>query len=1084
MRQHTVRSDKSTLRAKLRGETSRRVITSLVSSALVLQPIIATAGPTGGVVTAGSAEISATGLTTRVEQIDARVVIDWSSFDIDADEAVVFSQPSTRSVALNRVVDTLPTNIRGKLEANGDVWIVNQNGVTFHAGSVVDVGGLIATSADITNEDFLAGNDHFSIPGKPGAQVINNGSITFGNAGLTALVAPGAQNHGRIAGKLGSVIVAGEKTFAIDMAGDGLLAFEAKGGANFSGQATNTGTISNQGGYILITARTAKTLVDNTISLGGRVEATTAEMRDGNIVLSGGDGVVNVEGTVSATGNAEHKGGSIKVSGGRIDVRETASIDVSGGAGGGTAEIGGGFQGSALGAGLRNAQDTIVRQGATIAADALNAGNGGTAIVWADGYTGYTGTISAKGGIQGGDGGTVEVSGRSGLGFHGHVDTSAPAGEIGTLLLDPTDIVVIDSIGGNLAGTGDGLLPSVTFADLPTNMTISDVAIENASSSVTLQATNSVTIGDLSDDTLSINGGQSFTIRTGAGGFSMNASDAIAFSSGGDLTIDARDSAAMGAGPVNIGRVSGATTGTLRGTSVTFSGASDFGALSVDATGMVTQSAPVLVTGLTNVDAVGSVVDLTNAGNDFDGQINLDGTDISVSDSNNISLGTVIATGSLTVTAGGSITDTAGEAITVAGATDLVAFDDQGDADPTNDDFFDVALDNVDTHDFMDVVNATGEDIHLDDANAIALGDVDAGGDLTVTAGGSIEDTAGEAITVAGMTDLAAGAVGDSHDILLDNEDTHDFSGDDGVDFSEMVGFQARIARNVIVNDRNHLLINSLNDIDGNVTLVAGSGLTIGAEDLDQTYQLAASSIWNFTAKNGDLDVVGQLQGAANELNVDAPDGTIRFRNVVGNEGTRIETVRVLRAGDVVFGLSERVDPSNSNSTIPNNIFLIKPGNASEDIFFVSELELQTASGDVVLYLSPTVENFGDFQNQYFGLNILNDTGFTYGSILGRIDLFGKIGAIRSKAAGLSPIGPRSGRYQFNNCVIGDTNSCSAITNAAILRLIDPTPVDVFALDEDQIDELFFSFGNEELWGLPRIFVTDFDEEQALEETK
>ena len=607
-------------RNRLRGETSRRVIATLISTGMVLQPIAASAGPTNGTVVGGNATISTVGNNTTIEQIDPRVVIDWDSFDINADEAVTFAQPGTNSVALNRVLGDLPSHIRGQLLANGHVWVVNRNGVTFHAGSVVNVGGLLATTADISNADFLAGSNNFTIPGNEGATVTNHGSITFGDAGLAGLVAPGASNHGQIAGKLGSVIIAGERTFAIDFAGDGLFAFEPKGAADFRGKATNTGTISNNGGYILIAARTAAGMVDESISLGGVVEATTAEMRNGKIVLSGGDGLVNIAGTLDASGGAGQTGGSVKVSGGRVDVEGTAYVDVSGDTGGGTAEIGGGWQGESLGIGLRNSQDTLIQRGATIAADAGTSGDGGTVVVWGEGKTGYAGTITATGGTQSGNGGDVEVSGKQFLGFEGQVDTSAPNGQIGTLLLDPDNITVQSTAVSAGAGNDNGELNSIIFTDRSgDDLRISSEAVSGATATVRLRATENINF--VSDVTAT----RDLDIAAG-NNIRVNANVTTA----GDILLYS-DSPTPGAARDGIGKVTFSVDGSLTGTNIALDAGGDIqvrnvtatGNLDIDSTnGNITQrgGTNVSVGGATTLDAETGIF-LTQTANSFSGNV-------------------------------------------------------------------------------------------------------------------------------------------------------------------------------------------------------------------------------------------------------------------------------------------------------------------------------------------------------------------------------------------------------------------------------------------------------------------------------
>ena len=115
------------------------------------------AGPAGEQLVAGQASVSRAGTNTLVTQTSDRAAINWQSFSIGAGEAVRFAQPSASSVALNRVVGQNPSEILGSLSANGQVFLLNPNGVLFGKGAQVDVGGLVASTLNISNSDFLAG---------------------------------------------------------------------------------------------------------------------------------------------------------------------------------------------------------------------------------------------------------------------------------------------------------------------------------------------------------------------------------------------------------------------------------------------------------------------------------------------------------------------------------------------------------------------------------------------------------------------------------------------------------------------------------------------------------------------------------------------------------------------------------------------------------------------------------------------------------------------------------------------------------------------------------------------------------------
>lgn len=402
------------------------------------------AAPTGGVVRAGDARIEQQGNLTRIEQTSARAIIDWRGFDVGAAEAVRFDQPSSRSATLNRVTGDQLSRIDGRISADGQVFLVNPNGVIFGDGASIDVGSLFVSTANIANPDFMAGRLKFDQPGRPDASIRNAGTITAAEGGLVALVAPHVRNDGVIAARLGKVALAGGDRFTLDLYGDQLIRLEI-GEADARalleaqpGRVDQSGRIEADGGQVvLVTAATGKRALDGVINLDGIAQADSVREQGGRIVLESA-GEVRVSGELRARGLGEGEvGGVIDVRGERITLAG-ARVDSSGQAGGGRVHVGGGWQG---GEG-RRAREVDVDTGSRLHADALGRGDGGEVVVWADGRTGYAGTITARGGEQGGDGGRVEVSGLVRLDFAGHVDAGANLGLGGLLLLDPDNLLI------------------------------------------------------------------------------------------------------------------------------------------------------------------------------------------------------------------------------------------------------------------------------------------------------------------------------------------------------------------------------------------------------------------------------------------------------------------------------------------------------------------------------------------------------------------------------------------------------------------------------------------------------------------
>jgi fibronectin-binding autotransporter adhesin len=455
----------------------------------------AAANPKNGTVVGGSAKIDQSDpKNTKIVQSSDRAAINWQGFDIGAGETTTFLQPSSSSVMLNRVTGSDPSVIAGRLQANGQIILVNQNGITFTRGSQIDVNTLIATPANITDANFMAGRMKFDIPSPvPGATVHNEGTITVAERGLAALVAPGTANSGVISAKLGKVVLGGAETFTLDLYGDGLLAFDVtsklKGAGALGGGAgaavSNTGTITAEGGRVLLTADVVDTVVTTAINLGGEISARTAGAAAGTVTADAGAGRLAVTGKIDVSGTrAGEAGGTVVLTGRTVEVLDGTMIDATGRSGGGTVKIGGGFHGTD--ATLRNADKTYVAGGARIDTSAIENGDGGKVAVWSDGRTVFNGTIAARGGTSGGNGGFVETSSKNVLTVAdlAQVDTGAPLGKAGTWLLDPSNIRItqVDAHITNSSpfaddGTSNGTNSTLSVATIGNALKNGDVVI-------------------------------------------------------------------------------------------------------------------------------------------------------------------------------------------------------------------------------------------------------------------------------------------------------------------------------------------------------------------------------------------------------------------------------------------------------------------------------------------------------------------------------------------------------------------------------------------------------------------------------
>ena len=429
--------------------------------------------PTGGQITNGAGQIHAPqGTHLQIDQYTQKMIAEFGSFSIGANASVNLSQPGASSIALFRDVGGDPSKIFGNLSANGQLFISNQNGVLFGASARVDVGALFATSLSITDHDFMAGRYHWYNEGNAG-NVVNEGQIVTAN-GYTALVGPQVRNDGIIIARAGSVALAAGDRVSLDMIGDGLISLSVDQSA-YNASVINTGSITADGGTVLLTARSANALLDTVINNSGTIRANSLVERNGQIVLDGGNaGVVSVTGTLEAKGiEAGTKGGTIHALGESVGIFGNAILDASGQAGGGEIRIGGGWQG---GEGLSEAQNTFLGRDAIVRADALHKGDGGSIVMWAQGSTRAHGTISVRGGAEDGDGGRVETSGLNGLEVTRAPDLSAPKGKGGLWLLDPHNLTVVDTaVNSNYDAD-----PAGTFTSNADGADIADEVIEAA----------------------------------------------------------------------------------------------------------------------------------------------------------------------------------------------------------------------------------------------------------------------------------------------------------------------------------------------------------------------------------------------------------------------------------------------------------------------------------------------------------------------------------------------------------------------------------------------------------------------------
>ena len=273
--------------------------------------------PTGGSVTAGGATITTGPGAVTINQSTQNTAINWQSFSIGQGGAVVFVQPNSSSVALNRVLGPDASAIFGSLTANGQVFLVNPNGVLFGQGSQVNVGGLVASTLGISDADFMAGDYKFS---GSGGSVLNQGSIVA-DGGYVALLGGQVGNEGLVQANLGTIALASGEAITLDIAGDGLLNLAIDRGAA-GALVRNGGMLQADGGRVVMTTQGAGDLLRTVVNNTGVIQARTIGQRDGVILLLGDmqSGTAQVGGVLDASAPGGGDGGFIETSAGTVNV--------------------------------------------------------------------------------------------------------------------------------------------------------------------------------------------------------------------------------------------------------------------------------------------------------------------------------------------------------------------------------------------------------------------------------------------------------------------------------------------------------------------------------------------------------------------------------------------------------------------------------------------------------------------------------------------------------------------------------------------------------------------------------------------
>lgn len=479
--------------------------------------------PQGAIPISGEAQLSLSSPQVLDILAGDRSIIEWSDFSIETGETVRFTQPHAGASVLNRVMEAYPSRLLGKLEANGQVLLINPNGIVVGKNAQIDTGSLIASTLDIQNQDYLSQNT-LTFKGVSSASLIIEGKIQAAG-GVIALISGQIKQSGSLHANEVHLLSGSEVLFGSHP--------KIVGAAPFSEEKS----LILQEGFIEAPFVEILALTESycpAIYHSGTIAATSATLH--------ADGGLNwIDGAISSNS------GSLQVLGERIGLGDTAYLDVSGVNGGGKIFIGGDFQGKNRDA-IPAATEIYVSSMAKIFADALERGDGGRVIVWGDDANIFYGNISAQGGPLGGNGGFVEVSSPKHLDFQGLVSTLAPLGKLGTLLLDPTNITINNAVtSANI--TFGGICGAGTFC--PTGGVAGNIEIGTGACLSTCILQNLI--------------GNNVTINSapGGGGGAGNViiANTITFTAAqtGNLTINAAGTIAVNAAITNMSATTGLT---------------------------------------------------------------------------------------------------------------------------------------------------------------------------------------------------------------------------------------------------------------------------------------------------------------------------------------------------------------------------------------------------------------------------------------------------------------------------------------------------------------------------------------------
>lgn len=448
--------------------------------------------PAGGNVVHGNANINYGGSNTVINQNSDKAIINWDSFDINKGESVHFNQNSSSSVVLNRVTNGNPTSIFGSLSANGNVFVINKAGILIGNGASVNTGSFLASTADISNSDFLNGRYNFT---GAGGSVINNGSIKVRDGGYAVLMGKSVENNGLISARLGKIYLSSGEAFRVDMSGNNLIGIEIDKGTVDS-YTLNSGLINAEGSTVVMSSNNASNMVKQAVNNTGIINASSINYQGGKVILGASNGEAANSGEINVS-SENSNGGTVEINADRVINDGKIIAD---GINGGKIDL--------------LANDYLkLGSNSFISSNAWLYGNGGVINLIAQNRAeSYKGSITQALSTYG-NGGAIEFSGYGSLYAGGNFSTYSKYGLSGTLLLDPSDMFI-----GNYGDRESNVVGNDGYTYIDVNW-LSEMLGQNNVELKTLQ-------GGIGTGNITLDAGISF-VYNGTNSLTLNSEDSI-----------------------------------------------------------------------------------------------------------------------------------------------------------------------------------------------------------------------------------------------------------------------------------------------------------------------------------------------------------------------------------------------------------------------------------------------------------------------------------------------------------------------------------------------------------------------------